>query len=102
MLTRAEPDVTANARGDLDASALRIEPTDAARLVALLEGPACSLAELADDALHNLCETCAPDAAGRPRCPACRPARASPPRGPVPPAPPTEPSPPPLSGRRAS
>jgi hypothetical protein len=32
---------------------------------------------LCDDALHVLCETCAPDAAGRPRCPACRPARAS-------------------------
>jgi hypothetical protein len=32
---------------------------------------------LCDDALHILCETCAPDAAGRPRCPACRPARAS-------------------------
>jgi hypothetical protein len=31
---------------------------------------------LCDDALHVLCETCAPDAGGRPRCPACRPARA--------------------------
>lgn len=30
---------------------------------------------LCDDALHILCETCAPDAGGRPRCPACRPAR---------------------------
>jgi len=30
---------------------------------------------LCDDALHVLCETCAPDTAGRPRCPACRPAR---------------------------
>jgi hypothetical protein len=28
---------------------------------------------LCDDALHILCETCAPDAGGRPRCPACRP-----------------------------
>jgi hypothetical protein len=28
---------------------------------------------LCDDALHILCETCAPDPAGRPRCPACRP-----------------------------
>jgi hypothetical protein len=27
---------------------------------------------LCDDALHILCETCAPDAGGRPRCPACR------------------------------
>lgn len=32
---------------------------------------------LCDDALHVLCETCAPDAAGRPRCPVCRPSRAS-------------------------
>jgi hypothetical protein len=30
---------------------------------------------LCDDALHLLCETCAPDTGGRPRCPACRPAR---------------------------
>ena len=52
MLTRAEPDVTANARGDLDASALTIALTDAAHLVAVLEGPACSLVELSDDALH--------------------------------------------------
>lgn len=28
---------------------------------------------LCDDALHILCETCAPAAGGRPRCPACRP-----------------------------
>lgn len=27
---------------------------------------------LCDDALHILCETCAPDVGGRPRCPACR------------------------------
>lgn len=27
---------------------------------------------LCDDALHVLCESCAPDAAGRPRCPGCR------------------------------
>jgi hypothetical protein len=27
---------------------------------------------LCDDALHLLCETCAPDTGGRPRCPACR------------------------------
>jgi SNF2 family DNA or RNA helicase len=46
MLTRAEPDVNADARGELAAPALRIEAVDAARLVALLEGPACSLAEL--------------------------------------------------------
>lgn len=32
---------------------------------------------LCDDALHILCEACAPDAAGRPRCPACRPGRGS-------------------------
>lgn len=30
---------------------------------------------LCDDALHILCETCAPDTGGRPRCPACRPGR---------------------------
>jgi hypothetical protein len=30
---------------------------------------------LCDDALHVLCEVCAPDAGGRPRCPACRPGR---------------------------
>ncbi len=27
---------------------------------------------LCDDALHVLCETCAPEVTGRPRCPACR------------------------------
>jgi hypothetical protein len=27
---------------------------------------------LCDDALHVLCESCAPDATGRPRCRACR------------------------------
>jgi hypothetical protein len=32
---------------------------------------------LCDDALHVLCEACAPDAGGRPRCPACRPGRGS-------------------------
>jgi len=32
---------------------------------------------LCDDALHILCEACAPDAAGRPRCPGCRPGRGS-------------------------
>lgn len=46
MLTRAEPDAHAHARGEPAAPALRIEAVDAARLVALLEGPACSLAEL--------------------------------------------------------
>jgi SNF2 family DNA or RNA helicase len=46
MLTRAEPDVTADARGELDVPALRIEPTDAARLVALLDSRPCSLVEL--------------------------------------------------------
>jgi hypothetical protein len=30
---------------------------------------------LCDDALHVLCESCAPDTSGRPRCPACRPGR---------------------------
>jgi len=30
---------------------------------------------LCDDALHVLCEACAPDTSGRPRCPACRPGR---------------------------
>lgn len=50
---------------------------------------------LCDDALHVLCETCAPDAAGRPRCPACRPSRESIPRGSSAPAPPTDPAPPP-------
>ena len=30
---------------------------------------------LCDDALHILCESCAPDTSGRPRCPACRPGR---------------------------
>jgi hypothetical protein len=33
---------------------------------------------LCDDALHILCETCAPDPAGRPRCPACRGGKARP------------------------
>jgi hypothetical protein len=28
---------------------------------------------MCDDALHVLCETCAPDASGRSRCPVCRP-----------------------------
>jgi hypothetical protein len=31
---------------------------------------------LCDDALHVLCETCAPEASGRPRCPACATRRA--------------------------
>jgi hypothetical protein len=30
---------------------------------------------LCDDALHVLCEACAPEAGGRPRCPACHPGR---------------------------
>ena len=33
---------------------------------------------LCDDALHILCETCAPDPTGRPRCPACRGGKARP------------------------
>jgi len=32
---------------------------------------------LCDDALHVLCETCAPEVGGRPRCPACRPGRSA-------------------------
>lgn len=32
---------------------------------------------LCDDALHVLCEACAPEVGGRPRCPACRPAGAA-------------------------
>jgi SNF2 family DNA or RNA helicase len=46
MVTRAEPDANADARGELAVPAVRIEAVDAARLVGLLEGPACSLAEL--------------------------------------------------------
>jgi hypothetical protein len=57
---------------------------------------------LCDDALHILCETCAPDAAGRPRCPACRPTRASIPRGPLAPGPSTDPVPSLLSEPRPS
>ena len=32
---------------------------------------------LCDDALHVLCEACAPEVTGRPRCPACRPGGAA-------------------------
>lgn len=39
MLTRAEPDTNTDARSELAAPALRIEAVDAARLVALLDGP---------------------------------------------------------------
>src|SRR5678815_3642007 len=46
MVTRAEPDASADARGELAVPAVRVEAVDAARLVALLEGPACALAEL--------------------------------------------------------
>ena len=46
MVAQAEPDASADARGELAAPAVRVEAVDAARLVALLEGPACSLAEL--------------------------------------------------------
>jgi SNF2 family DNA or RNA helicase len=46
MVTRVEPDVKAEARGELAAPGVRVEAVDAARLVGLLEGPACSLAEL--------------------------------------------------------
>jgi SNF2 family DNA or RNA helicase len=51
MLTRAEPDLNAHARGEPVAPELRIEATDAAPLAALLEGPVCSLAQLRH-ALH--------------------------------------------------
>jgi len=37
--------------------------------------PATTRAPLLCDALHILCETCAPEVGGRPRCPACRPGR---------------------------
>jgi SNF2 family DNA or RNA helicase len=46
MLMRAEPDLKANARCEIDAPALRIEAIDAARLTALLDGLTCSLAEM--------------------------------------------------------
>ena len=46
MVTRAEPDVNAEVRVEFAAPAVRIEAIDAGRLVALLEGPAGSLAEL--------------------------------------------------------
>jgi SNF2 family DNA or RNA helicase len=46
MVTRAEPDVNADERGEIAVPAVRIEAIDAARLAALLEGPAGSLAEL--------------------------------------------------------
>jgi len=46
MVTRAEPEMSADARGEIAAPAVRIEAIEAARLVALLEGPAGSLAEL--------------------------------------------------------
>lgn len=42
--------------------------------LACLACPATTRAPLlCDDALHVLCELCAPDIGGRPRCPACRP-----------------------------
>jgi hypothetical protein len=54
--------------------ALHIPP--GARLPDALPCVACAATTrtplLCDDALHILCEACAPDAAGRPRCPACR------------------------------
>ena len=51
MLTRAEPDLNAQTGGEPAVPELRIEATDAASLVALLEGPVCSLAQLRH-ALH--------------------------------------------------
>jgi hypothetical protein len=54
--------------------ALHLPPT--ARAPDALPCTACASATLTpllcDDALHILCETCAPDATGRPRCAACR------------------------------
>src|SRR3954469_25954613 len=46
MLTRAEHDMNADARGERAAPALRIAAVDAAPVVAVLGGAACSLAEL--------------------------------------------------------
>jgi len=49
MVTRAEPQAGANApeaRDELVAPELRVSATDGARLVALLEGPTCTLAQL--------------------------------------------------------
>src|SRR5262249_8978048 len=51
MLTRAEPGMHADGPGEPAAPELRVEPADAARLVALLEGPVCTLAQLRH-ALH--------------------------------------------------
>src|SRR6185295_11481459 len=46
MLTRAEPDAAPSAREDISGPVVRVEATGAERLVALLEGPTCSLARL--------------------------------------------------------
>ncbi|HEX8107120.1 MAG TPA: DEAD/DEAH box helicase, partial [Kofleriaceae bacterium] len=51
MVTRADPEMNAVGRVELAVPALRIEAVDAARLVALLEEPMCSLAQLRH-ALH--------------------------------------------------
>ena len=46
MLSRSEPALVALAQDELSAPAVRVEPLDTARLVALLEGPTGSLAQL--------------------------------------------------------
>jgi SNF2 family DNA or RNA helicase len=46
MVTRVEPEASPDARGEIASPAVRLEAIEAARLVALLEGPAGSLAEL--------------------------------------------------------
>lgn len=46
MLTRSELDTVAAAQEEISAPGVRIEAVDAGRLVALLEGPPCSLARL--------------------------------------------------------
>lgn len=51
MLTGAGPQTDADVPGEIAAPALRVEPTDVARLTALLDGPTRSLAELRH-ALH--------------------------------------------------
>jgi SNF2 family DNA or RNA helicase len=51
MVRRVEPEVAATAQGSADSPAVRIEPTEPERLVALLEGPTCSL-EALRRALH--------------------------------------------------
>jgi hypothetical protein len=56
---------------------LHVPPTARAPdALACVACPAATRAPLlCDDALHVLCEACAPEVGGRPRCPACRPGR---------------------------